>query len=177
VTIEATHVRLLPYAPGDLLALIESVEQFEAQVGLRAAEGLRDFIVSDEVSPAWLERLRASTTPDPWTHGFGIVHRESGRVIGGTGFAAPPDAEGMVEIGYGIVPAYQGRGYATEAAAAITAFAFGSGIVRRVRAHTLPGNVASMRVLEKCGFERIGEVEVPEDGRVVRWERGRETCW
>jgi ribosomal-protein-alanine N-acetyltransferase len=174
MTIETVHLRLLPYSPEHLLALIQGNDRFKERFGLPAAEGLRDFLVSDEVSPAWLASLRASVAPDPWVHGFAIVHRESGSVIGSAGFKGPPDEEGMVEIAYGIVPGYQGRGYATEAAAALVAFAFGTGRVSLVRAHTLPAPNASTRVLTKCGFKRIGQVEDPEDGRLWRWERTKE---
>jgi RimJ/RimL family protein N-acetyltransferase len=176
MAIETVHLRLLPYSPEHLLALIEGYERFQESFGLPAAEGMRDFILSDEVSPAWLAELRASTTADPWVHGFAVVHRERGSVIGSAGYKGPPDDEGMVEIAYGIVPAFQGRGYATEAAHALMEFAFDSGRVRLVRAHTAPTPNASTRVLAKCGFTHIGEVEDPEDGRVWRWERTREAA-
>lgn len=176
MAIETVHLELIPYSPDHLLALIEGDERFEERFGLPAAEGLRAFIVSDEVSPAWLSRLRASSTADPWVHGFAIVHRESRSVIGNVGFKGPPDEQGMVEIAYGIVPAFQGRGYATEAAEAAVVFAFGNSRVRRARAHTLPTPNASTRVLEKCGFEYTGEVVDPEDGLVWRWERNEETA-
>ena len=123
MTIETTHLRLTPYAPQHCLALIEGTQEFEAQLGLPPAEGLRDFFLSSDVSPAWLAQLRAATVADPWRHGFAIVHRESRSVIGSAGFKGPPDAEGTVEIAYGLVPAYQGRGYATEAARALVSFA------------------------------------------------------
>ncbi len=71
-----------------------------------------------EVSPAWLARLRAATEADPWTHGFNVVLRTGGAVIGSCGYKGPPDRDGVVEIAYGIDAAYQGRGYATEAARA-----------------------------------------------------------
>ncbi len=173
MVIDTSHLRLQPHAPEHLLALIEGVPQFEEQMGLGAADGLRNFIVADEVSPAWLSRLRASRDADPWIHGFAVVHRDSRSVIGNASFTGPPDEEGAVEIAYGIVPDYQGRGYATEAAAALVAFAFGSDRVRLVRAHTLPTINASTRVLAKCGFERVGEVADPEDGPVWRWELTR----
>jgi RimJ/RimL family protein N-acetyltransferase len=76
----------------------------------------------------------------------------------------------MVEIAYGIDPEHQGKGYATEAAAALVKFALDNGHVRVVRAHTLPEPNASTRVLTKCGFRRIGEVIEPDDGLVWRWE-------
>lgn|GEM_PF-147393 len=170
-SIETTRLRLQTFAPEHLLALIEGSRQFEGLFGMPAAEGLRDFMVSEEVSPAWLTQLRTATTADPWVHGFAVVHRKRQSVIGSAGFTGPPDAEGVVEIAYCIAPGFQGRGYATEAAQALIAFAFGSGCVRRVRAHTLPSPSASTRVLTKCGFERIGEIVDPTDGLIWRWER------
>jgi RimJ/RimL family protein N-acetyltransferase len=78
----------------------------------------------------------------------------------------------MVELAYGIDPPHRGCGIATEVAGALTEFAFTDGRVTIVRGHTKPDNVASARVLEKCGFRKVGEVIDPEDGLVVRWERG-----
>jgi [ribosomal protein S5]-alanine N-acetyltransferase len=169
--IDTVRLQLMPFAPAHLLALIEGTEPFAECFGLPAAEGVREFFVSADVSPAWLAQLRTSATPDPWLHGYAVVDRESRSVVGSVGFKGPPDEEGMVEIGYGIVPGFQGRGYATEAAEAVVALAFGDGRVTRVRAHTLPTPNASTRVLAKCGFQRLGEVEDPEDGLVWRWER------
>jgi RimJ/RimL family protein N-acetyltransferase len=127
-----------------------------------------------EVSPDWLARARAATPGDPWALGFSVVERVSGTVVGGCGYKGPPDAEGCVEIAYGVNPDYRGRGYATEAAQALVAFAFDQGVVRLVRAHTRPENMASARVVAKCGFVQVGEVMDPEDGLVWRWERSRE---
>ena len=174
MAIDTVRLQLIPYSPEHLLALIAGDEPFGECFGLPAADGLRAFIVSDEVSPAWLAQLRASVAADPWVHGFAIVHRESRSVIGSVGFKGPPDEHGVVEVAYGIVPGFQNRGYATEAAEAAVAFAFDGDQVRLVRAHTLPTLNASTRVVEKCGFTRTGEVEDPEDGLVWRWERAKE---
>jgi RimJ/RimL family protein N-acetyltransferase len=175
MSIDTAHLSLIPYSPDQLLALIEGYERFEECFGMKAAEGLREFMVSADVSPEWLARLRASSSADPWLHGFAVVHRESRSVIGIVGFKGPPDDDATVEIAYGIVPRFQGRGYATEAAEAGFAFAMGSGRVRLVRAHTLPTPNASTRVLTKCGFQFTGPIEDPEDGLVWRWERSDAT--
>jgi ribosomal-protein-alanine N-acetyltransferase len=74
-----------------------------------------------------------------------------------------------VEIAYGVNPENENQGYATEAAQAITAYAFNGGKVGIVRAHTLPESNASTRILSKCGFQKVGEVIDPEDGLVRRW--------
>jgi RimJ/RimL family protein N-acetyltransferase len=130
--------------------------------------------VKSQVSAGWLARVEASTSADPWTHGFSLVHRASGNAIGQCAFKGPPDADGAVEIAYGVDAEHQGKGYATEAAEALVRFAFASGRVCVVRAHTLPDAPASKRVLTKCGFRYVGEVIDPEDGLVWRWENHRE---
>ena len=92
-------------------------------------------------------------------------------IIGTCSFTAPPDADGVVE-GCRIFtfPPFEGRGYATAMAARLVEVAQGAGI-RKVRAHTLPEPNASTRILEKLGFERIGEAVDADVGPVWRWER------
>jgi [ribosomal protein S5]-alanine N-acetyltransferase len=148
------NLRLQLQGPAEVLAWIEGMTEDE-----RA-----------QVSPAWLARARAATTPDPWAHGFTVMLRENDAPIGSCAFKGPPDADAVVEIAYGIDPAHQGKGFATEAAQALTAYALRTGLVRVVRAHTLPEENASTRVLKKCNYQYVGEVIDPEDGRVWRWE-------
>jgi len=169
--LETAHLRLAPWSPEHLLAMIDGAERFEADAGVRLADGLREMFVSGEVSPAWIAHLRSAPGADPWTLGFAVVHRDDDRVIGSAGFKGAPDADGMVEIAYGIVPSYESRGYATEAAKALVAFALERVDVTSIRAHTKPENGASGHVLAKCGFQQVGEVTDPEDGLVWRWER------
>jgi RimJ/RimL family protein N-acetyltransferase len=155
VIIPTARLDLVLQTPDEVLARIEAMSPAD-----RA-----------EVSPAWLARARAATPGDPWALGFSVVERASGTVVGDCGYKGPPDSEGCVEIAYGVVPDYRGRGYATEAAQALVAFAFNQDAVRLVRAHTRPENIASAQVVAKCGLVRKGEVMDPEDGLVWRWER------
>ena len=156
VVIPTARLDLVLQTPDEVLAKIEAMPPAD-----RA-----------EVSPDWLARVRVTQPGDVWALSFDVVERDTGSTVGGCGFKGPPDAGGMVEVAYGIDPEERGRGYATEAAAALTRFAFTSGRVRVVRAHTKPDNPASARVLAKCGFASVGEVVDPEDGLVNRWERG-----
>lgn len=123
-----------------------------------------------QLSAVWLALLQTSSGADPWVHGFRLVHRDSDSVVGTCGFKGPP-TDGVVEIAYGVDPDQQNKGYATEAAQALVAYATGFGDVRVIRAHTLPGSKASQRVLGKCGFRHVGEVIDPDDGLVWRFER------
>lgn len=147
-----------------LTAVLQTPEQVE-----RMIEQMPEYDRA-QVSSDWLARMRASTTPDPWVHGFRVVHRDSGEVVGSCSFKGPP-VDGMVEIAYGIGAEHRGQGYATEAAQVLVDFASTCAEVRVIRAHALPDSVASKRVLAKCGFRYVGEVVDPEDGVVSRFER------
>ena len=171
LSIETQRLTLVPCAPAHLVALIDHPDRFEHVVGLRLAEGLRAYLVSDDVDPGWLATVREGSEADPWLYGFFVVHRENRTVVGSAGFKGPPDANGSVEIAYGIAPQFQGQGYATEAAMALVTFARDRGQARLVVAHTPPLANASTRVLEKCQFVCVGSVLDPHDGTVWRWER------
>ena len=163
----------MPSDPRQLVALYDEPEQPVTVAGYSLAAELRDFYAGarSQVSPRWLAGLRGASGPDPWEHGFFLIERARREVIGTAGFKGPPDADGTVEIAYGVVPSVEGRGYATEAAGALVRFAAADERVRLIRAHTLPHLNASTRVLRKCGFVHIGEVVDSEDGPVWRWER------
>jgi RimJ/RimL family protein N-acetyltransferase len=170
--IDTAHLRLQAHVPEHLLVLIEHPDNFQKATGFAAAPGLREFFVSGDVSPAFLEALRTMHEPDAWRLGYAVVLRQSQTIIGTASFRGEPDANGMVEIAYGIVPGFEGRGYATEAANGLVDYAFKCAQVRRILAHTLPFVNASTRVLTKCGFQWTDELDDPEDGAVWRWEYG-----
>jgi RimJ/RimL family protein N-acetyltransferase len=101
---------------------------------------------------------------DPWSSRSITVHDV---VVGSIGFFGPPEpaADGTpeVEVGYGLVEAARGRGYATEALTALVAAAEEAGA--RVRASVLPDNAPSLRVLATCGFTDLRGSN--EDGELV----------
>ena len=169
--IDSPRLQLRPCAPAHLLAMYESSAEFQRCFGTPAVDGLRKLFVSEEVSPDFLAQLQNSRSADPWVFGFLIVEHESRQVIGAAGFKGPPNVDGLVEIAYAIAPEYEGRGYATEAAGALVAFASNDPRVRMICAHTKQENIGSARVLEKNAFTKRGEVIDPDDGPVWRWER------
>jgi RimJ/RimL family protein N-acetyltransferase len=170
MTLKTENLIIAPHLPRHLRALVRSVQEFQNTAGLRVADGIRDQLLS--ASSEFLSRLETAKQTDPWQFGFAIIHQSDMKLIGMCGFPGPPDANGVAEIAYGIAPAYQGRGYATEAARALIGFAKADPRVKTICAHTLPETNASTRVLEKCGFKKVGESNDPENGIVVwKWER------
>jgi RimJ/RimL family protein N-acetyltransferase len=76
-------------------------------------------------------------------------------LIGAGGFHGPPDAAGVAEIGYAILPEHQRLGFAAEAAGGLIRWALTQPGVRAVRGRTLADGYASQRVLQKLGFSAI----------------------
>lgn len=94
----------------------------------------------------------AGPTPDTWVQ---LAIDEGGRLIGDV--AVWLDADGtLAVIGYTVAPEHQGRGVALEAVEAVIGWLFRHGEVHRIAATIDPRNLASARVLERCGFEYIG---------------------
>jgi RimJ/RimL family protein N-acetyltransferase len=78
---------------------------------------------------------------------------------------------GLVEIGYGVLESYSGKGFATAGIAAIINEAFKRTEVKGITSETSVDNVASQRVLEKNGFVKTGTREDAEDGSLIVWKR------
>jgi len=91
---------------------------------------------------------------------WGIFAQESDRCVGTCGFNNWSKAMRSATIGYELNKSYWGKGIATEALSAIIQFAFSGklecGNINRIQADTVPGNVASEKVLIKLGFIEEG---------------------
>lgn len=77
-------------------------------------------------------------------------------LCGSIGLKGPPDEQGIVEIGYSVLPEFQGQGLATEMVTAIVKWAKHQPRVKRIEAETNIDNKASIRVLEKNNFIYVG---------------------
>ncbi|SKC35897.1 GNAT family N-acetyltransferase [Plantibacter cousiniae (nom. nud.)] len=111
-----------------------------------------EYPFADELGP--LRGLAESTDGDP-IFGLYVIRDADGTAVGGLGFFGPPDSDGRVEFGYGLVPAARGAGLATEAVAGALSFVAAHG-AERAAAETDVTNLASQRVLLKAGLAETG---------------------
>jgi RimJ/RimL family protein N-acetyltransferase len=126
----------------------------------------------DELADAtelFAAKLRQNPSWAGWLNWYWIlVDPASGRrtLIGSGGFTSPP-VDGTVATGYSLLPAYQRKGYATEAVLALIAWAFSHAEVGRIIAETLPDNEPSIRVLLRAGFRPGGKASEPGHVRFI----------
>src|SRR2546425_3915517 len=94
--LDTPRLTLLAYTPEQLLALIEQPERFEETFAFTPADGLRGFYVSGDVSPQWLEALRAAVGqgPNPGVTVFSSSRRRAARSSAGRDSKARPMAQG-----------------------------------------------------------------------------------
>jgi RimJ/RimL family protein N-acetyltransferase len=115
-------------------------------------------------------RRRLREYPDYRERGYGrwaLVLTEEQRVIGFNGLKFLPEL-GETDIGFRLLPAYWGKGLATESSRAVIRFGFEVLGLARILGLVLPENARSIRVLEKIGMRRSGDVDY-EGLRAQRW--------
>jgi RimJ/RimL family protein N-acetyltransferase len=101
----------------------------------------------------------------PW---IGYVAAVDGQGVGGGAFVGPPD-NGYAEIAYFTLEGEQGKGYATQTAAALLAIAREYAPHVRLKAFTLPEENGSTRILRGLGFSRVGVAHDVDAGEVWEW--------
>ena len=164
--LQTRRLELIPCSANIALAAVGKRDALESFLGAKVpsdwpAQDLRDYL------PAYARQLRE----DPALLGWGvwlIVQRAKRTVIGDLGFKGRPGREGVVEIGYSVLPAYRRRGYAFEAVHALYEWAMAQQGVERVTAECSADNAPSIRILEKLGMRRQ-----EGEGSLLRWEAGR----
>lgn len=156
-TIETQRLRLVALFPDEVEALVARDEETASQsAGVVFPSGWPVEPEAREGLEWHLRHLRANNAHIPWRIRV-IVERASGRVIGSINLKGPPDATGDVEIGWGLVEDYRGRGYAFEAALAVVKWAAAQANARSVSATVPRHNGASERLAAKLGMVRSHE--------------------
>lgn len=116
-----------------------------------------------------LDKLNSSEDEKGWWS-YLPINKVKNKLIGLCGYKGKPNEKGEVEIGYEIKGEYRNKGLATELALALIENAFNYKNVNTILAHTLGEINASTKVLSKCGFQKIEEIEGTEHGTLWKWE-------
>jgi hypothetical protein len=91
-------------------------------------------------------------------------------IVGSAGFHDFPDENGMIEIGFGIVPEKQNQGYGVELLRGMWKMICKRSDVKTLRYTVSPENKPSMHIINKFGFKKVGEQIDPEDGLELIFE-------
>lgn len=149
-TIETSRLVLRPFKSGDV----------EAAFGWLGDPTVMRFTPTGPDTSIKQTKARLVNYQEHQTaHGFSkwiILDRRSGRGIGDSGLLELQEY-GWIDLGFRLAQPYWGKGLATEAAAAWVRAAFDDFRIDRLTSFVHPGNAASIRVLEKLGFQTAGQ--------------------
>jgi RimJ/RimL family protein N-acetyltransferase len=164
------RLRLRPFSRGDVDAV------FSYRSLPEVAQYLSDPPMShDEVAEA--VRIRAGQIAFSGEGDkilLAVERQEDGRLVGEVSLIWRSLADQQAEIGYILHPAAQGLGYATEAAAALVSFGFGTVDLHRIYARCDARNVASARVMQRLGMQQEAHLREHSFNK-GRWEE--ELLW
>lgn len=114
---------------------------------------LRDSIMSQfilgmaEVLPNWI-----------WYTYWFLIRETDNKIIGFLSFKGKPDKDsGKIEIGYSLGKEFEHNGYMTKAVKTLCNMAEEYPEVKKINALTLTDNIASQKLLIRCGFKKFSE--------------------
>lgn len=123
----------------------------------------------EEAAFDWAVKNLAHDAEGQGWYGWALLANEGElsppRLVGIAALIGRPDEEGDVELAFGVLPEFKGRGYAAEAVGALSAWAVQNGAAR-VIVHLDAEDFSAQRTLQQTGFLDTGELSYPG---VARW--------
>ena len=113
----------------------------------------------EELKTAYQEMLQGCLDhPEQWKwYAIWIIEDKEGACVGNLSFKGL-ESNGSVEIGYGIFDEFCNKGFASEAVEAVVKWAMEQSDIKQIEAEADPNNIASQKVLAKCGFVATGVI-------------------
>jgi GNAT superfamily N-acetyltransferase len=163
--IRTHHLELVSMSVPFMEALAgKDLEAASAEIGATVPAWIADQL--ENFLKYRLGQLRLDPTIRVWLGRAMVLTAEDGgrRVVGSIGFHGPPDAQGRLEVGYSVDPAFRRRGYASESVKAIFDWAHREHGITRFVASISPDNEASLSLTAAYGFHQVGEQMDEIDG-------------
>ncbi|GAB4494426.1 MAG: GNAT family N-acetyltransferase [Anaerolineales bacterium] len=173
--IQTPRLSLFPLTYSQLKSCLSALPSLEAELGFALARDAFDEEVTRAIGIKLSKMESLPLELHPWQTYWLVVISESddsgqrgGRTGAGLiGFKGYLNTLGEAEVGYGIAPPFQGRGYTTEALRALCTWAFRDPACRAIKAVTVL-NPASNRVLHKVGAQIFDAREGKMDWKIYR---------
>ncbi len=169
--LETPRIQLITLLPEELRALIvEDAARATELTGVSFPAGWFADPSRREGLPWHLRHLEAHDTHCAWRVRV-VVERAAQLAIGAITLKGPPNADGDVEIGWGIDLGFRLQGYAVEAANAVALWASTHPEFRSLSATIADDNVASQRVAMRLGMVKTSERRREEPLWLLRHDR------
>jgi ribosomal-protein-alanine N-acetyltransferase len=157
--ITTTRLHILPLTEAQLLKYAACDGSLEQELGLHFVERT----TSEELAEALRETIIPNVTDPKKNYLFNTLWTaytiDTKVMVGDLCIVGEPNAEGVIEIGYGTYPQFQGKGYMSEIVSGIISWAKTQEAVKAIIANTSIDNTASLKVLQRNSFINIQIIE------------------
>ncbi len=168
--IRTARLRLATWTPDNIDALIDrDIARLTQLLGAQFPEPLRPAPETDDVLLYFRNLLATDELARAWPARY-MIRLDDQMVVGSIGTGFPTGEPPTSVMGYGVYPEFEGKGYATEAARGIVAWAFSHPATAVVRATIHSQNIGSRRVATKSGLAPTGRQVTTDDGLLDVWE-------
>jgi [ribosomal protein S5]-alanine N-acetyltransferase len=155
---EKSQVKLIPLTREQLEAFNLEPEKIIAELGVKNKTLFNPEVLRKLNDRVILPRLKAAAPDDAvFNTRWLAVDTNTRFVVAELMVKQGPDEAGAIEIGYGVYPEFERRGWMTKVVSSFLQWAKEQERVKMVWAETAKGNVSSIRVLEKNGFTKFRE--------------------
>lgn len=175
---------------------MQPYQKFETERLILQPTSLADAAFIQELlnSPKWLQYIgdrnvktiedaqhyvRTKILPQFKRLGYGtytLIRKADNNKIGTCGLFDRDGLEG-IDIGFALLPGYEGKGYAFEAALKLKNVAYSEFGITSIDAITTKDNLASQKLLEKLGLQKIGTTRLPNEEEELLLYRTPENYW
>lgn len=150
--IETERLTIRCFSPGDAQMLLDAIVASQQHLSVWMPWAKAEHLLEDKIAMMRLFRGEFDMDVD---YKFGIFNKAGTELVGSTGLHKRVGGGGL-EIGYWIAASHTNKGYALEAAAALTKVAFEIEGIARVEIHCATENNISKRIPQKLGFNLDG---------------------
>ena len=148
--LDALPFRLRPWSPADVPAVqAASADPLIPLITTVPASGAGDAAL------AFIQRQRRRLS-EGWGYSFAIAEAASNSAVGQIGLSLKNQQQGRANVGYWIAPGHRGRGAASGALGAVSAWALRQPGIHRLELYVEPCNEGSWRTAERNGYAREG---------------------
>ncbi|MEJ7740630.1 MAG: GNAT family N-acetyltransferase [Chitinophagaceae bacterium] len=170
--VETDRLKLIPLSYLQLKKYLKADSLLEDELGLNNTGRVVAEEVKDMVEFFTLPRMKQAKGNDYLFRTFWIaVEKKQLIIVAELGFKGEPDVNSEIEIGYGTMPDQQGKGYMTEAVSGLIRWAEQREDVHGILAETDKHNLASIRIVQKNGFEQFDQKK-----EMLWWRKTTRSC-
>lgn len=157
---------IFPLTREQLQLYLQADDLFERSRGLNSNGRTVVSTVQEMVTKFTIPRMAEARGDEYLFYTFWIVIEKTTRlIVAELGFKGLPTGSGEIEIGYGTMPAYQGKGFMTEAVGGMLRWGSRRNDVQCILAETDETNAASIKVLRKNNF-----IQYTKKGNMLWWK-------